>query len=239
MTDVQRLDPIEATRLFIKENFPRCQAALLAGSVVRGESTETSDLDIVVFDEKFSSSYRESFFKYGWRIEVFVHNLTSYKSYFLSDIKRARPSLPQMVVEGVIIKDEGLVTKLKEEANILLNKGPEEWSARTIVEKRYFLTDSLDDFTGCNDRAEEIFIVATLAELVSEFVLRTNNCWIGNSKWMVRSLKMYDIKFTDDFVTAFDEYYRTGDKLTVIQLVDAVLEPHGGRLFEGFSSGKV
>ncbi|MGB6406432.1 MAG: nucleotidyltransferase, partial [Planococcus donghaensis] len=32
--------------------------------------------------------------------------------------------------------------------------------------------------------------------------------------------------------------YKTSEKLKVVQLVDRVLEPYGGRLFEGFSSGK-
>ncbi|EMF45867.1 hypothetical protein B481_2710 [Planococcus halocryophilus Or1] len=146
--------------------------------------------------------------------------------------------MPQMVVEGVILKDDGMISAIKEEARKLLEKGPKEWSAKTIVEKRYFLTDSLDDFIGCNDRAEGIFIAGILAELVSEFVLRVNKRWIGNSKWIVRSLKAYDVEFAHDFVSAFDEYYKTSEKLKVVQLVDRVLEPYGGRLFEGFSNGK-
>ncbi|ANU13293.1 nucleotidyltransferase domain-containing protein [Planococcus halocryophilus] len=238
MVDDKKLDPFDTAQLFINKHFPHCQGALLAGSVVRGESTETSDLDLVVFEKNLSISYRESFFEYGWRIELFVHNQISYKSYFLSDYERARPSMPQMVVEGVILKDDGMISAIKEEARKLLEKGPKEWSAKTIVEKRYFLTDSLDDFIGCNDRAEGIFIAGILAELVSEFVLRVNKRWIGNSKWIVRSLKAYDVEFAHDFVSAFDEYYKTSEKLKVVQLVDRVLEPYGGRLFEGFSNGK-
>ncbi|HER2162506.1 TPA: nucleotidyltransferase domain-containing protein [Streptococcus pyogenes] len=60
------------------KHFPNCQGALLAGSVVRGEATETSDLDIVVFDKNLSSPYRESLIAFSWAIEVFVNNLTSY-----------------------------------------------------------------------------------------------------------------------------------------------------------------
>ncbi|EGA90974.1 hypothetical protein GPDM_02490 [Planococcus donghaensis MPA1U2] len=237
MEDDKKLEPVKAAELFINKHFPQCQGALLAGSVVRGESTDTSDLDLVVFDQKLSSSYRESFLAYGWQIEVFVHNQSTYKSYFLSDYERARPSMPQMVVEGMVLKDNGMITAIKQEARKLLETGPKEWSTETIVQKRYFLTDSLDDFIGCNDRAEGIFIAATLAELVSEFILRVNKRWIGNSKWIVRSLKAYDVEFAHDYVIAFDEYYKTSEKLKVVQLVDRVLEPYGGRLFEGFSSG--
>ena len=236
--DGNKLNPVEAARLFVNKHFPHCEGALLAGSVIRGEATETSDLDIVVFDKQFHTSYRESMIDFGWRIEIFVHNLTSYKDYFFSDCERARPSMPRMVAEGMILKDRGAIGSIKEEAKELLDKGPKEWPTELVNTKRYFITDALDDFIGCNSRAEAIFIANSLAELVSEFVLRTNKRWIGASKWIVRSLRHYDIEFTNQFVEAFDEFYKNEDKQKIIQLVDEVLEPHGRRLFEGFSLGK-
>jgi hypothetical protein len=219
-------------------HFSNCHGALLAGSVVRGEATETSDLDIVIFDSNLQSAYRESLIVYGWNIEVFVHNLTSFKEFFKSDCERARPSLPKMVSEGIVLKDSGIMEAIKQEAKDLLAKGPAEWSAETIRIKRYFITDALDDFIGCSMRGEEIFIANTLAELVSEFVMRTNRQWIGTSKWVIRSLRNYDEKFADQFVNAFDIFYKTGHKEKIILMVDEILQPFGGRLFQGFSLGK-
>lgn len=46
-----KMNAIAAANQFIELRFPSCQAASLAGSVVRGEATNTSDLDIVVFDD--------------------------------------------------------------------------------------------------------------------------------------------------------------------------------------------
>ncbi|SEN96787.1 Nucleotidyltransferase domain-containing protein [Mesobacillus persicus] len=231
-------NPIETARKFVDSHFPSCQSAILAGSVVRGEETETSDLDVVIFDKNMSSSYRESVLFSKWPIEVFVHNLTSYKDFFQSDYERARPSMPRMVAEGIVLKDDGSLLSIKEEAKKLLEQGPKEWSQETINTKRYFITDLLDDFIGSSNRAEEIFIANELAALVSEFVLRTNRNWIGTSKWVFRSLSSYDEEFAVRFVAAFDDYYRTGEKVNIIKLVDEVLESHGGRLFSGFSLGK-
>ena len=169
---------------------------------------------------------------------MFVHNASSHKTFFESDRVRARPSLPRMVSEGIILKDDGVIKTIKKEAAELLKEGPERWSEETVQLKRYFLTDTLDDFIGCSNRAEEIFITNTLAELVSEFVLRTNRRWIGTSKWIVRSLRSYDENFTNQFLEAFDTYYKTGDKDKVIYLVELVMGPFGGRLLEGFSLGK-
>jgi hypothetical protein len=232
------MEAYKAAELFTLNHFPNCLGALLAGSVVRGEATETSDLDIVIFDSILKSAYRESVIEYGWNIEVFVHNLTSYKDFFNSDCERARPSLPKMVSEGIVLKDSGILDLIKHEANELLDMGPEEWSADTIKLKRYFITDTLDDFIGSTNRAEDIFIANTLAELVSEFVLRTNRQWIGTSKWIVRALRNYDEKFACQFVEAFDIFYKTGEKNQIIAMVDDSLQPFGGRLFQGFSIGK-
>jgi predicted nucleotidyltransferase len=233
-----KLKPIEAAQQFIEKYYPNCQGALLAGSVVRGEATETSDLDIVVFENSQNASYRKSLIEYGWPIEVFVHSLTSYKPFFKSDRERARPSMPRMIAEGIILKDEGILESIKKEASELLADGPEKWSEETIHTKRYFITDALDDLIGSTNRTEEIFIANALAELVSEFVLRTNGQWIGHSKWIVRSLKQFDEKFADQFVDAFDVFYKTDDKTKIVQLVNKVLEPYGGKLFDGFSLGK-
>ncbi|WP_228550247.1 nucleotidyltransferase domain-containing protein [Salinibacillus xinjiangensis] len=235
---MKKQEPIKAAQQFIQKRFSNCDGALLAGSIVRGEATETSDLDIVIFDQHIRSSYRESFIDFGWNIEVFVHNLNSYLAFFKSDYERARPSLPRMVAEGILLKDNGVMESIKNEARELLAKGPEVWSENTIELKRYFITDALDDLIGCEDRAEGIFIVNTLAEIVSEFVLRTNQRWIGSSKWIIRALQDYDADFAERFVEAFEAFYQLGDKSKIIHLVDDVLKPYGGRLFEGFSFRK-
>jgi len=238
MAVIGKTAPLEAAQQFIEKYYPDCAAALLAGSAVRGEATATSDLDIVVFDRDAAASYRESLVEFDWLIEVFVHNLASYRAYFQSDAERARPSMPNMVAEGIVLRDTGVAHAIKCEAQELLDAGPTEWPTAIIQSKRYFLTDALDDFIGCCDRAEGIFIAGTLAEGLAEFELRTQRRWIGASKWIVRALQQYDKDIADRFVAAFEDYYRNGNKKSVIELADAVLEPHGGRLFAGFSMGK-
>ena len=190
---------------------------------MRGQATARSDLDIVVFE---------------WPIEVFVHNLSSYKDFFEMDYKDANPSMQRMMSEGIILKDEGIIAAIKKEANEILRQGPEEWTEEELRTKRYFLTDALDDFIGCTCSAEAIFIANSLAYLLHEFVLRANGYWIGSSKWIVGALKAYDIEFAEEFIGAFDHFYKTREKEKVIQLTEKVLEAFGGRLFEGFSSGK-
>lgn len=235
MNKKARLSPFVTAEMFVKEHFPDCDAALLAGSVTRGEATETSDLDIVIFDQMIPAAYRESLIAYGWPIEVFVHSLNSYKLFFESDVKRARPSLPRMVAEGMVIRDNDFLQGVIEEAKRIIEIGPAEWTHKEIDFKRYFITDTLDDFIGSDKRAEEIFIAGTLAEQLQEFVLRTNKRWVGKSKWVVRELNRFDPVFAQQFVEAFSQYYSTGNKNKVTELAELILEPFGGRLFNGFS----
>ncbi|MDN4606443.1 nucleotidyltransferase domain-containing protein [Sporosarcina highlanderae] len=235
---MKRMEALFAANRFVDEYYPQCQAAVLAGSVVRGEETPTSDLDIVIFDNQIQNAYRESRIEYNWPIEVFVHTLTSYKTYFQTDAERARPTLPRMVAEGIVLVDAGILSNIKNEAAVLLNNGPAPWSEQTLLTKRYMLTDALGDLLGTQNEAEALFIANTLGEAIHEFVLRTNGKWIGASKWIIRALKQYDEDFANRFVSAFHSFYKTGDREGIINITDEVLAPYGGRLFEGYSLGK-
>lgn len=182
--------------------------------------------------------YRESLIEFGWKIELFVHNLTSYRFFFERDCKEARPSMPQMVSEGKILRDTGVLTDIRKEAKALLEQGPEEWSKETMDMKRYFISDALDDLIGSQDRGEVLFIANKLGELVSEFILRSHRKWIGSSKWIVRSLAHHDKELTKEFVEAFDTFYKKNNREQIVCFIDNVLSPYSGRFFEGFSLGK-
>lgn len=56
---------------------------------------------------------------------------------------------------------------------------------------------------------------------------------------MYTALKEFDEEFANYFFASFESFYRDGDKSKVVQVVDDVLQPYGGRLFEGFAMGKV
>ena len=119
------MNHIEATEEFIRNYFKDSIFVLVAGSVIRGEATITSDLDIFIIKNDIHKAYRESFFESDWPIEAFIHTQDSYKDYFMGDIKRRRPSLPQMCSEGIVIRDTmGLTSEIKDLANGLLVNGP-------------------------------------------------------------------------------------------------------------------
>ncbi|KMK78335.1 hypothetical protein AB990_01530 [Alkalihalobacillus pseudalcaliphilus] len=237
----QRLAAELAAKKIVEKRYPYCELALLAGSVVRHESTETSDLDLVIImdKERLQEAYRESFFLLDWPVEAFVHTEVSLAKFFTLDVERGRPSLPQMVQEGLLIKgSQQLSSRLKKEAKQLLIKGPKRWPTEEINRRRYFITDLLDDLKGSTIRAEQIFIVNELIQQITEFILGTNQKWQGNSKWTIRLLEKHDKNKATQLLQAMESFYQEKEKHPIIQFTINTLKPYGGPYFEGFSIGK-
>ncbi|WP_248924025.1 nucleotidyltransferase domain-containing protein [Paenibacillus hamazuiensis] len=233
-----KLSPLEAARRFAETRFPGSRAVWLAGSASRGEHKISSDLDIVIIDDTLPHAYRESFYEFGWRIEAFLHTSETIREYFVSDRKRARPTLPSMCAAGTILKDDGTATSLRLAAQKLLDEGPDPLTPDEILASRYFLTDLLDDFIDAERYDEALVTMNTLSIQVAEFVLRANGRWIGRGKALARALRQFDEPLCGQYIQAISTFSRTEDKRPFVRFVDEVLEPYGGRLFEGFSMGK-
>lgn len=244
----------EAAHLLINERYPNCTAAFLAGSVIRGEGTATSDLDVVVIaDQQTDPSadsatpvgpfvpadtippFRESLLFAGWPVEAFIHTTESLTRYFASDAERRQPTLPTMCAEGLVLRNtDGLADRIVAEAQALLAAGPAPFSDKELAMRRYMLTDALDDLAGSTVPAETLFIAVHLGQLISDFVLATNGRWCGQSKWAMRALRRYDAAWADRLALALAEACNGEDVGPLIALADEALAPVGGRLFDGF-----
>lgn len=231
------MKPIDAASAFIEERFPECSAAFVGGSVIRGEGTATSDLDIVVITERPEAPYRESVREFGWPIEAFVHTQESLRHYFKKDVDARRPALPRMCREGIVLRDsDGLAQRIQEEANDLIERGPEALTASDIEQRRYAVTDLLDDFVGCANLEEGVFIANDLAVAATDLLLLRHRQWIGRGKWVPRRLKHLDPKLADQLVNALRAYYQSEAKGDLIRFAEQTLDLVGGRLFEGYYS---
>jgi hypothetical protein len=236
------MDALAAADAFVAERFPVCVVALLAGSVVRGEATPTSDLDIVIVTTIAATPdapYRESFVAFGWRIEAFVHTAESYPHFFASDTARRRPSLPRMCAEGVVLRDAGgLAQRIKDEARHLLERGPVPLTTAELDAYRYRVTDLLDDLEGSTRLAETIFIANELAVAASELILLHHGQWIGLGKWVHRAMARFDPARAERLSAALLALYRDESVDALGHFAEEALAAVGGRLFAGYSLGK-
>jgi predicted nucleotidyltransferase len=229
---------IDIAKKIVKEKYGNCHGALMAGSIVRGQATERSDIDLIIYHDKISKAYRESYYYEGVPIEVFVHSKTSFDYFFKYDCNRKMPSLPLMVLESEIIKDCHYFAFLKEKAKEIYLSGPGKLSKDELDFKRYFITDLKDDLIGSKDEFEILLIVNALLVKLHEFYLLSKNQWIGQGKWIKRSLAKYDSDFAIRFEEASLNFYSLRDKSIIIDLIDEILLPYGGDYFQGFSLGK-
>lgn len=234
-----RLSALEAAQTVASERYPECYLALLAGSVVRGEASKTSDLDIVIVTGAPEAPYRESFTAHDWPVEAFVHTESSVYDYFERNAKRRRPSLQTMVVDGEIIKDsQNFAATLKKAAKSQLEKGPPPLRDDEILEQRYFITDDLDDFIGAKDATEALFVLSELLPKACDFIFDTRGEWRGGSKWTPRQLQKVDAELYQQLVEGLEVFTKRGERTPLIEWVEAALLPYGGRYFDGFSVGK-
>jgi len=231
-----KMEGQDAARAFVATHFPDCLAAVLFGSVARGEATATSDLDIIIVANEDISPYRKSYREYGWFIEAFVGG----RKYNEEKIRRIHgrhiPSFLASYAESVILKDQhDFARDLQEKAIAILKRGPDELTSQEIDTYRYVITDWLDDFVDSKSYEESLFIAYDLAAKVGEFLLAYNRNWIGERKWLYRALQKLDQGLADHLIEELKSFYQTGSKEGLIGIVVRVLDLAGGKLYEGYT----
>jgi nucleotidyltransferase-like protein len=231
-----KMEGQDAARAFVTTHFPDCLAAVLFGSVARGEATGASDLDIIIVTHEDVSPYRESYREHGWFIEVFVGS----RKYNEEKVKHVRgirnPSFLTSYAEGVILKDQhNFARDLQEKAIAILEHGPDDLTRQEIDRYRYVITDWLDNFVDSNSYEESLFIAYDLAALAGEFLLAYNRKWVGERKWLYRALQKLEHELAGQLVEELKSFYQNGNKEGLIGIVVRVLDLAGGKLYEGYS----
>lgn len=234
--DLQRPDPLKVALALFQERYVGADVLLLAGSVMRGEGSATSDLDIVVLYRQLAQARRESFTFQGWPVEVFVHDPSTLRYFMQDDVRSGVPSMPAMISEGQEVpKATDLSRELKAVADRMLAAGPPTWSEPDRDRARYGITDLCNDLEGMESMGERLACGARLHIQLGEFCCRARGCWAGSGKSLHRRLQHLDPELALRFEKAFGALYR-GDHRPVVELAEAVLAPYGGRLFEGYTS---
>lgn len=230
-----RIEPIEAARRIFRERYVGARVLFLAGSVVRGDATPTSDLDIVVVYERLPNAYREAFSCEGWPVEAFVHDTETVKHYFESDRRRGLPAMMSMVMEGIEIPETSdFSAELKRRASEIFDAGPPPLGEDEMHLRRYRLTDWVDDIRHPRSPEELVATGAYLYGDAADFFFRSRSLWSSHSKTIPRRLRETDAAFAEAFRQAFDALFVEKNNAPAIALIEELLAPFGGLLFDGF-----
>lgn len=228
---------IKTAQAFVEKYYPDCLAAALFGSVARGEATANSDLDILIITNQDLDFYRKSFRDFGWFIEAFVSSPRFNEQKIENAANNRGSSALQMYAESIILKDsDNFACNLKDKAAAILRRGAPVLTARETEEYRYIITDWLDNFMDSDNFDESLFIVYDLMAKTAELLLAYNGQWIGERKWLFRALRQFDNPLAGQLIESLKYFCQTGEKTELITTIEQILEPAGGRMYEGFSS---
>lgn len=219
-----------------EQRYPQAKALFLAGSFVRGEQTETSDLDLVVVFDRVSTAFRESYRFETFPVEAFVHDPQTLH-YFFNQFERdaAVPSLAMMVSEGIEIPASTAPSRrLKSMADSFLEQGPPRWETSAINRSRYAITDAIDDLRDPVSPAELFATAGDLFPLLANHFFRKNDHWCAKGKNINRMLARHDAKMANRFEIAFADLFENCATSGVISLAADIIRTDGGWLFEGY-----
>ncbi|MFF0268616.1 nucleotidyltransferase domain-containing protein [Kribbella sp. NPDC004536] len=222
---------MDVARKLVLELYPDARAAWLGGSVVRGDASPTSDLDITVLHD--GPSWRRSL-KYGrWPVELFVHNEKSLRYFADKDQARRQPTMMRLVGESVVLVDaDGSGARLQQEFLAEVAAGPEPLSADELKLLRYTVTDLVEDLAGAAGDVR-LAVASVLWQEAARLLLTGSGRWSGTGKGLLREVLAYDVACGTDYAPALlDGVRSTDDRLVAV--VDRILAAHGGRLFDGF-----
>ncbi len=219
----------------LKSRYPDAIVIFLAGSIVRGEGTRYSDLDLVVIFDQLPTAYRESFYFQGFPVEAFVHDPETL-NYFFFELDRPSgiPSLAQMILEGIELPEpSGLSQRLKRLAASVIEMGPPDLSEEDVRKLRYNITSLVDDVREPRSKDELLASGAELYEALADYYFRTNNLWSAKGKAIPRILKQANDDLCSRYCNSFEELFSDGQPEKVIALVEELLAANGGFLFDG------
>ncbi|MEO8330271.1 MAG: nucleotidyltransferase domain-containing protein, partial [Candidatus Nanopelagicales bacterium] len=169
-----------------------------------------------------------------WPVELFVHTTTSLSDWYERDRARLRNTLADMVATGLPLVGGDVVDTLKAEAESVIVSGPPPLNETDWQDRRYFLTDAVDDLAGALDRDERDAIAGQVLVQSAEFSLLTHNQWLGGGKWLIRRLRQMDADLSNRLSTAHRRCIANGEPAELIAFAEEVLQPAGGRLMEGY-----
>lgn len=236
---IKRTGPTPAEALSIAEavvhtRYGGAAFAYAAGSIMRGEGTYFSDIDIVVVFDQIDAARRESFIADDVPIEAFVHDPETLTWFVNQDVARGCPSILNMIAEGIAIgRGQDRAETLRADISARLAIGPMTMSSTALNALRYEITDAVDDLRGDRPPGEVMAIGAMLHPKLVELSLRGRGHWNGTGKWAPRLLARADAGLAARFDWAFRALFADGDHGPVISLAEAELAPHGGALFDG------
>ncbi|NTF89933.1 nucleotidyltransferase domain-containing protein [Agrobacterium rhizogenes] len=230
---IARSEALKRTKEVLATRFQGYAFAFAAGSIMRGEGKNTSDVDLVVVFDRLATAWRESFVEDHLPFEAFVHDPETLSWFFENDMALGYPIIIHMVASGHILGRDVVQAKAcQAHARRLLDQGAPPLSAAKLDALRYQITDLLADLSDERGIEDTRAITAQLYQPLADLMLLTRGRWSGKGKWIPRLLKAFDKVLFEGFDRSF-ALALAGDAKQLIEFTGAELTRTGGAYFHG------
>jgi hypothetical protein len=229
-------DLIKITKRILDDRYPDADVIFLAGSLLRGEGTPHSDLDLVVIFEHLPHAWRESFNFQGCPVEAFVHDPETF-NYFIHELGRPAglSAMAYMVAEGVEVPGPTEISRsVKHIATDLIAAGPPKLGDEDERKLRYTITNLIDDIRQPRSKEELVASAAELYGALANYHFRASGLWSAVNKSIPRRLGKTNPELYSRFREAFEKLFSRGQSDRVITLAEEMLKQRGGFLFDGY-----
>ncbi|KOU32508.1 nucleotidyltransferase [Streptomyces sp. WM6373] len=228
--------PVDQARRFAAERFPDALSVVLAGSTASGRATDTSDLDIAVLTEDGGTSRRETLRFEGRLVELFVHTRAGLDEIFAADRASRRGVMQHVYAEGLVLTErDGAGNGLKHRAEDALREGPGAMAPTAVENRRYALTDALDDLADTSDAVERLAVAGVVLGIAADLLFDHHRAWTGGGKWLPRRLLQADPERGGTLLDAHRRLCENGDPEDLASAAAEILDLAGGPLREGYA----
>jgi hypothetical protein len=226
-------DPLAAAGNIVKERFPGAVCAFASGDWQKREETPYSIVSIVVIMPRVQTAYREGLRIDQIPMEVFVHDPESLDYLLKKDRAKGDAIVAQVMAQGeALLPDSAMASELQQRAQAVLEAGPEPLTAEQLQERRYQITVLMNELRAPRGHGEAMGSLSVLHEKLADLYLRGRGLWSASGAEIPKALQAADADFAKRWQRVFTTAFM-GDRSSVMSLVDEVLEPHGGFLFDG------
>jgi hypothetical protein len=185
------LSSLKEATSYILERFQPVLGIIVAGSILRGQGDERSDLDTFVI---FEGDYRQRVQKLfnGVRFEIFANPPRRVPMYFLEEQSDGEPSTAHMVATGhILLNRSPVIDTLRQQAQEML-QSPPSYSASFLTMQRYATADAFENALDLRQRDPMmgLSLIASVLPAMLKFHYYKQGKFVPRHKAMLESLRV-------------------------------------------------
>jgi predicted nucleotidyltransferase len=198
---------LKAAVAYILDNF-EVLGILVTGTIVRGNPSPNSDLDICVLHGSATRQRIQKFFN-GVPTEIFLNPPNKVEEYFQEERGRGRPCTAHMWATGFVILDsDPVVQQIRQRAEKILAQPPNP-QPQDLIFKRYAAADAYENAQDIRTEkpAGALMMLNLAVHQMLQYIFWEHNRYLPRDKDLLAELETLDTELAElahDYFTVAD-----------------------------------